>query len=157
MSGGSSVIVAQQSWTMHLAESAREVFETMLGSSIELQSAMTSPSLGEVTAVVGLAGVLSGNFMVRCSQRGLEKMGECMLGGPVSQAEAIDAMGEVCNMLAGSWKRRITELADGCMLSVPTVVIGSSYQVHSPDSQNLMEQRFVFSGESVSIQLQVQR
>ena len=150
-----SVTVEQQSWTMHLAESAREVFETMLGSSIELQGAMASPT--EVTAVVGLAGVLSGNFMVRCSQHGLQKMGECMLGGPVSPAEAIDAMGEVCNMLAGSWKRRIPELADGCMLSVPTVVIGSSYQVHSPDSQNLMEQRFAFGGEPVEIQLQVQK
>jgi chemotaxis protein CheX len=154
---GPSVTIEQQSWTMHLAESAREVFETMLGSSIELQGGAKPLYAGEVTAVVGLAGVLSGNFMVRCSQRGLQKMGECMLGGPVSQAEAIDAMGEVCNMLAGSWKRRITELADGCMFSVPTVVIGSSYQVHSPDSQNLMEQRFVFGDEPVSIQLQVQK
>jgi chemotaxis protein CheX len=40
-----------------------------------------------------------------------------------------DAMGEVCNMLAGAWKGRIPELAANCGLSVPAVITGSDYKL----------------------------
>ncbi len=147
--------IERELWIEHLTFSAREVFETMLGSTVE--PARSAMQTYEVTAVVGLAGVLSGNFLVRCSRRGLGAIGKCMLGSEVTEAECIDAMGEVCNMLAGSWKRRIPDLADGCMLSVPTVITGNHYKMHSPDVETLLKEHFVFSGETVCLQLQVQK
>ncbi|MEO8727137.1 MAG: chemotaxis protein CheX [Acidobacteriaceae bacterium] len=155
MSAGPLVAERGQMWTLHLAASVREVFEMMLGTSVEFEEQAETEF--EVTALVGLAGALSGNFLLRCRRLGLERMGECMLGSAVGLEESVDALGEVCNMLAGSWKRRIPELAERCMLSVPTVVLGSSYEVRSPDALELLEQQFVFCGEPVSLRLQVQK
>ena len=41
-----------------------------------------------------------------------------------------DAIGEICNMLAGSWKSRVPELAADCGLSVPAVITGRDYNLH---------------------------
>lgn len=157
MSAGAAV--EQQTWALHLEESAREVFATMLNTAIERDDngvGVARATKFEVTAMVGLAGTLSGNFVMRCSRPALEKMAEFMLGAPANEAEAIDALGEICNMLAGSWKRRIDELVEGCLLSVPAIVLGSQYEVHSPDACNLLKQQFSFGGEIFTLQVKVQ-
>ena len=41
-----------------------------------------------------------------------------------------DAVGEICNMLAGAWKGKIPELAANCGLSVPAVITGRDYHLH---------------------------
>src|SRR5712672_743732 len=61
-----------------------------------------------VTAMVGLAGQLCGLLSVRCNQKAAALMTSKMLGvardrvGP----EVADALGEVCNMVAGNFKTR---------------------------------------------------
>jgi len=47
-----------------------------------------------------------------------------------------DALGELCNMVAGNFKSKITSLADHCMMSVPTVIWGEDYvmQTVQPNS-----------------------
>ena len=41
-----------------------------------------------------------------------------------------DAIGEICNMLAGAWKGKVPELAAHCGLSVPAVITGCDYNLH---------------------------
>jgi chemotaxis protein CheX len=41
-----------------------------------------------------------------------------------------DALGEICNVIAGSFKAQVMGLADQCMLSVPTVVSGKDYRLY---------------------------
>jgi chemotaxis protein CheX len=41
-----------------------------------------------------------------------------------------DALGEICNMVAGSFKAQVSDVAQQCMLSVPTVVSGKDYQLY---------------------------
>ncbi len=41
-----------------------------------------------------------------------------------------DALGEICNMVAGSFKAQLSDVAEQCMLSVPTVVSGKDYQLY---------------------------
>jgi chemotaxis protein CheX len=63
-----------------------------------------------------------------------------MLGtiGEVNPSEIPDAMGEICNMVAGNFKAKITLLADHCMLSVPTVIRGDDYEmVTMTDSEQI--------------------
>jgi Chemotaxis phosphatase CheX len=36
--------------------------------------------------------------------------------------EGCDAFGEICNMIAGNFKNKISGLGNGCMLSVPTII-----------------------------------
>ena len=47
-------------------------------------------------------------------------------------SELADAMGEICNMVAGNFKNKIAGLSAGCMLSVPTVITGSELRFTLP-------------------------
>ena len=63
-------------------------------------------------------------------------MASKMLGVDLDKvgAEMSDALGEVCNMVAGNFKNKIAGLAEGCMLSPPTVITGNDYSLHSRQS-----------------------
>ena len=69
-------------------------------------------------------------------------------------AEMWDAMGEICNMVAGNFKNKISGLGDGCMLSVPTVITGADYSLHPMVNENIRSV-FLFEGEPVVLTLEV--
>jgi len=120
-------------WVAGLERAAQEVFKPMLGSSLLVVSEPMAEAGVDVTAMVGLAGRLCGLLTVRCSWQTGAKMASKMLG--VESDRAIphlwDALGELCNMIAGNFKNKIPGLGDGCMLSVPTVITGGDYRCHS--------------------------
>jgi chemotaxis protein CheX len=86
-----------------------------------------------MTSMVGLAGSLCGLFTIRCSRATAVTLATHMMGiEPDEKAgEVMDALGEVCNMAAGSFKSRIPGIGDTCNLSVPTTISGEDYHVHS--------------------------
>jgi chemotaxis protein CheX len=120
----------------NLDESAREVFETMLGVPCSNQSdrALCDADQGmeSVTAVVGFGGILSGACVFRCNALAARRIAECMTGMEFSAVDDIvkDGIGEICNMLAGTWKSKVPDLAANCGLSVPAVITGSDYRLH---------------------------
>lgn len=86
---------------------------------------------GEFTAVVGMAGPIHGVFSIRCDEKTACGIGSGMLGVPREQARAeiCDALGEVCNMVIGSFKHKIGQRGASSVLSVPTVIHGCDYEV----------------------------
>jgi chemotaxis protein CheX len=54
----------------------------------------------------------------------------------------LDGLGEITNMLAGAWKAKIPELNAACMLSVPTVVTGTQYEVHRKEPAFFVERSY---------------
>ena len=82
--------------------------------------------------MVGLAGDLCGLLSFRCATPSAHRIAAQMLGGDeVPSEECVrDALGEICNMVAGSFKAQISGLAHQCMLSIPTVITGKDYQLH---------------------------
>jgi chemotaxis protein CheX len=87
-------------------------------------------AVGDTTAMVGLAGALCGVLYIRCNSHTAESITGRMLGtGTVSPSDVADAIAEICNMVAGNFKAKITRLADHCMLSVPTVIRGEDYEM----------------------------
>jgi chemotaxis protein CheX len=145
-----------KSWTPLLEMAVREVFELMLGSQL------TAPADGEetkpeYTAMVGLAGQLCGLLSLRCNGKAAALMTSKMLGVELDKVgpEVADALGEVCNMAAGNFKNKIAGLAEGCMLSPPTVVTGSDYALHSMSDFPSLEVRLMFEGILIVITLQI--
>lgn len=116
-------------WKGILECAAIEVFNMM--ASVELASFAEPPTepKGEQTAMVGLAGALCGMITIRCSSREAGTLAGHMLGGDAATNPTmiIDAMGELCNMVAGNFKSKVSSLANDCMLSVPTVISGEDY------------------------------
>jgi chemotaxis protein CheX len=122
-------------WKTILECAVLEVFEMMAGVRLELESAPAQEPSGEHTAMVGLAGALCGMVTIRCSKSTSGKLASLMLGGdPASNpSTAGDALGELCNMVAGNFKAKISSLADHCMLSVPTVITGGDYSMETAE------------------------
>src|SRR5271154_6769042 len=134
-----------QSWLPLLDVATREVFELMLSCQLTVPAAAEEIAM-DVTAMVGLAGQLCGVLSVRCSRTAAILMASRMLGVELDKAgpEMPDALGEVCNMVAGNFKNKIAGLAEGCMLSPPTVITGNDYNLHSHADSPGLEVRLLF-------------
>ena len=116
----------------NLDASVEEVFQTMVGIQCRRDSlpAMIEPD--SVTAVVGFGGLLSGACVFRLGSTAARKIAARMTGMEFDEVDDTvkDAIGEICNMLAGSWKGKVPDLAANCGLSVPAVITGRDYTLH---------------------------
>ena len=151
---------SHKNWAALLEAATREVFALMLGCQLRVAAAAEESILdvtADVTAMVGLAGQLCGVLSVRCSGKAAALMTSKMLGVALDKVgpEVSDALGEVCNMVAGNFKNKIAGLAEGCMLSPPTVVTGSDYSVHPSEDSTGLEVRLLFESMPIVISLQI--
>ncbi len=94
-------------WAGLIHQSVDEVFDMMLG--MKVAPCASNGFRYEVTSMVGLAGALCGLLMVRCSNETAANLTCRMLGTDSvdSQDDVHDALGEICNMVAGSFKSKI--------------------------------------------------
>jgi chemotaxis protein CheX len=145
-----------ENWTPLLEVAVREVFELMLACQLTEWTSDQDATL-DITAMVGLAGQVCGLLSLRCDQKSAVLMASKMLGlepdkvGP----EMADAIGEVCNMIAGNFKNKIAGMGDGCMLSVPTVITGTDYNLYSQTDSPGVEVRLQFESKPIVISLQI--
>jgi chemotaxis protein CheX len=146
----------RETWIPLIEVAAREVFELMLGCQLAVAASPEKTSL-DVTAMVGLTGQLCGVLSVVCERKAAALMTSKMLGVELEKVgpEVSDALGEVCNMVAGNFKNKIAGLAEGCMLSPPTVVSGSDYSLHSIADSPALEVKMLFEGMPMVIALQI--
>jgi len=142
-------------WKTILECAAIEVFEMMASVRPELNSASTGEPTGEVTAMVGLAGALCGMMSIRCSSASAGQLASLMLGGDAAENPSMiaDALGELCNMVAGNFKAKISNLADHCMLSVPTVISGEDYSLQTSSPAELFQVPLTYLGELLWVSL----
>jgi chemotaxis protein CheX len=154
---GAAPSITHDGWRDDLAKATCEVFEIMVGTSLGDATAESLPFVADVAAMVGLAGSLCGVVGLHSSSECARKMAGRMLGGDeVGSSENVqDAFGEVCNMIAGAFKARIAGLADGCALSVPTVIIGRDFALYSLANGEHHEVTFSFEGKPLSVTLDV--
>ena len=130
----------------------------MLNEELASGKGVTAEAL-DITAMVGLAGTVSGVVSVRCSTRTAILIASRMLGpdAPPTAAETWDALGEICNMVAGNFKNGIPGIANTCMISVPTVISGADYWVHPLGGGEHAEIRLAFQGHALEIAIEVHR
>lgn len=142
-------------WKALLESSAVEVFEMMAGARLELIPNPTEEPQGDRTAMVGMAGSLCGMTTIRCSGDVAAKLASRMLDGDAASnpQEACDALGELCNMVAGNFKSKVSSLADRCMLSVPTVISGEDYVLQPVNFNEGFTLAMSFDGAPVWISL----
>ena len=139
---------AHQTWAPVLELSAREVFSLMVGAELVPSSEAAQEQDLSVTSMVGLAGAACGLLSLRCTRASATLMASKMLGLELGEfgETTMDAVGEVCNMVAGNFKDKIAGMGDGCQLSVPTVIVGEDYSLRALTNDNAIEVKFVFDG-----------
>lgn len=153
----STPLFDRASWTQLLEHSAREVFDIMLGTSLQPYVSASAPSDGEFTALVGLAGSLCGVLSICCANQSASIMAGRMLGMPPEDVgdDSWDALGEIANMVAGNFKGKLSGVGNHCMLSVPTIIVGTDYRAHALSGGNTLETVFEFDGRPFWVTLKL--
>jgi chemotaxis protein CheX len=143
-------------WLSVIELATREVFEMMLGCQLE-EAQPELAAFCDTTSIVGLAGKLSGTLTVSCGAKSATLMASKMLAKEAldGSREVSDALGEVCNMVAGNFKNKIPGLDDGCMLSVPIVITGKNYSTHSLGNSSVLDLKLLFEGMPFFVRLQI--
>jgi chemotaxis protein CheX len=144
-------------------EAVGEVFSMMLGfeaKAVEWDASATAGSgaTGEVfgrTAIVGFSGAMRGSCEIRMDSLAAHAVCSAMIGDvSVDEDESIDdAVGELCNMLAGGWKNRVPTLSSSCALSPPTVISGRAYKVHMSSPSTKFSRSYQFDVHALHLTL----
>ncbi|MFN8063515.1 MAG: chemotaxis protein CheX [Vicinamibacterales bacterium] len=119
--------------TENLVSAAGEVFEMMIGQSIEPHPEQPhQPPSGwgtHVAASVSFAGHRSGLVCIHTSLDTANTIAGAMLGIEPEHVngEMPDAMGEVANLVAGSFRTRLAQHEPASAIAIPTVTVGSDF------------------------------
>ena len=120
----------EENWLPVLELAVEEVFEIMLGTRLKPVAPSEHKPDGGFTAMIGLAGALCGILTVCCNAKTADQIAKSMLGDTANSPEEVgDALGEICNMIAGNFKNKLAGTDERCMLSVPTVISGQRIQL----------------------------
>jgi chemotaxis protein CheX len=93
---------------------------------------------------------------VSCNAATARQLAKCMLGDMVSSENQVsDALGEICNMVAGNFKNKLTGLDGRCLLSIPTVISGGEYQFRSLAGGDPLDVCVLFEDAPVSVRLEL--
>ncbi len=152
-----AIVLPRHQWPAALKQSACRVFSIMTREDIV---AIPEPPATEVqaTGIVGIAGAVRANVIVKCNAATAALLASRMLGtlpdDPGAEEASSDALGEICNVLAGDFKARIGH-GFSCMLSIPTVIRGGNYQFRSSFFFERIELCFEFAGQVISATLEI--
>ena len=110
-----------------------EVFSTMLSIELEVcpwhvETVAPRPSDG-VMSFVGVAGPWVGSGVISCSSALACRLCSVFLMMEATEvdAEVLDAIGEIANMVVGSFKTTAESIVGPLSLSIPTTVYGKSF------------------------------
>lgn len=159
-------LTPRAAWRNVLRDATFDVFSTMVGTTVTVPNAnddvvvaaepTDSSMLAYVTGMIGIAGAMRAIFSLRCSEKTATAIAARMLGITKEEAstQKSDAIGEMCNMVAGHFKHQIG-FGDNCTLTVPTVVAGGKYSIHCLQAEERIEFPVIYEGETVLVTLDI--
>lgn len=150
------MVADRRQWPAILRETVAETFSTMATRDVVFSENFSLPSTTTLTGMVGIAGPLSATLTLRCALKTARLIASHMLGVKLEEAEAqkSDAVGEICNVVAGYFKAKIG-FGERCVLSLPTVIVGSNYRVCSIREDLQIKVPFAYEGETAVITLDI--
>ena len=136
-----------------------EVFGTMLGVSCARTESVAPMEGQTIAALIGLAGAMSGTLVLQSESKAGMRVSELMTGVGTTEVDSTvrDAMGEMANMVAGAWKGYDAMLASKCLLSTPTVVVGSRYELFSRRATIRVDRIYGVEGSFFSVSVACER
>lgn len=114
-----------------LAEATAEVFETMVFTTLSAGEPRLDapPPAAHVVGAVRFLGTLSGTVSFYASNEAAQQIAAQLLGiTPEEAAESVpDAIGEITNMVAGTFRAKMTQTGETLMITTPTVTRGTDF------------------------------
>jgi chemotaxis protein CheX len=140
----------------------QDVFINMVGVEdlmhLPIQVDVTTHFKECLTAMVGLAGTYNGLVSVHLPWPLAISFTSLMLGMEVTEIDddVNDAMGEIANMLAGSFKQHLSLGGSDIQLSTPSVVNGADYVVSSGNNLENITLKFATDTEWFKVALSIE-
>jgi chemotaxis protein CheX len=131
-----------------LIQDVKDVFSTMIGIDdlrhLPLEIDPMNHFSGCISALVGLAGTYNGLISLHVPNELAKNITTNMLGQevPTFSNDVQDALGEVANIIAGSFKQHLTSNGPDIRLSTPSVVTGKQYAISLTNKPEAMALRF---------------
>jgi chemotaxis protein CheX len=135
-----AISMTEEQLIKSLIKDVQDVFVNMVGVEdlmhLPIQIDMTTHFQECLTAMVGLAGTYNGLVSVHLPWQLAISFTSLMLGMEVTEIDddVNDAMGEIANMVAGSFKQHLSKGGSDIHLSTPSVVNGADYFVSTGHS-----------------------
>ena len=141
-----------------LLAATEEVFETMVFKPISRQDPIDDEAVrppSNVVATVAFAGHRRGLVAFHSSIGAARNIAGAMLGMAPEEinGEMPDAIGEIANMIAGSFRTKLAAHEPPSAIAVPTVTIGSDFSMRYPALSNRVLCPFHFDGEPIYVEL----
>jgi len=136
----------------------QDVFEMMVSRELTfrgpIEGSAAQPN-ANVVGTVGFAGVESGLVAFLSSLDGAREIAGAMLGMSPADVDGDmpDAIGEVSNMIAGSFRTKMTELGYPWVISIPTVTVGLDFFTTYPSDVNRVLCPFQMGEHEVFVEL----
>jgi chemotaxis protein CheX len=111
-----------------------EVFATMVFHSLTRKVPIEGDALrpaSNVVGTVGFAGSSNGLVAFYATMDAAKQMAASMLGMEAGEVgdHVADAIGEITNMIAGSFRTQMASSGDTWAITVPTVTVGSDFYI----------------------------
>jgi chemotaxis protein CheX len=156
-------MIGQDEIVSFICRATGEVFSTMLGLEMIPGDAYTEsnpagPTDG-VVSFVGLAGSWVGTGSLCCTPGFACKisshllMGESPRPDQAVDAEVLDAVAEVTNMIVGNFKTMLEESLGPLGLSIPTVIFGRNFTARSSGNEMWTTVPFDCDGERLDVRV----
>jgi len=142
-----------------IAESAVQVFSTMLGVEIVCGEATVKKGMPEasegVVSFIGIAGAWAGTGSVSCSPALACRICAQMLmcEATAVNEEVLDTVAELTNMIIGSVKTELEQQLGPLGLSIPTVVYGRNFKTKSAGSSEWIVVNLQWDDETLVVRL----
>ena len=120
-----------------LTAAVTDVFATMLNTRIKVLGAnQERPKNSDpmIASAVGFVGGLNGVVYVYAREKFACEITSMLLGPDHDESMVNDAMGELANMTVGYLKSRLSDRGMSCVLTIPSIVRGSSFVVEPVSS-----------------------
>src|SRR5579859_5771253 len=142
-----------------IKRSTAEVFSTMMGVQIgpgepSIEHGVPEANDG-VVSFIGVAGAWAGTGSITCSPEIACRICSLMLMSDASSVDAdvLDALAELTNMIIGSVKNDLEPHVGALGLSIPTVVYGRNFRTKSAGSAEWMVVRFSWDDDYLIIKM----
>jgi chemotaxis protein CheX len=140
-----------------IEEATASVFATMLNLPAEprtarQESADAAPTDG-MTAMVGIGGTWTGMGQIQCSAEFACRLAGAflMIEYKSVDADVLDAIAELANMIIGNVKTNLEERLGPLGLGIPAVIYGRNYQARTGGAHDWTVVPFHSNGETMEI------
>jgi len=143
-----SLNTSEELLSQQLMRDVKDIFGTMVGLEdllhLPIQIDPVTNFTDCISSLVGLAGTYNGLVSLHMPSNLAIRATSCMLGMEVTEIndDVNDAMGEIANMIAGSFKQHLSKSGMDIQISTPSVIHGKEYVISLGSNPDQIAVRF---------------